>query len=67
MGASVGKRTKAEAEKEAKDRCTTYGASDCTALIAYKNQCVAYAYPKRSGEGGASFCGEGVNKVSGFD
>jgi hypothetical protein len=52
MGASVGKRTKAEAEKEAKDRCTTYGASDCMALIAYKNQCVAYAYPKKSSGGG---------------
>lgn len=52
MGASVGKRTKAEAEKEAKDRCTTYGASDCMALIAYNNQCVAYAYPKKSSGGG---------------
>lgn len=51
MGASVGKRSKSEAEKEARGRCATYGATDCSTAITYKNQCVAYADPEKGSNG----------------
>jgi hypothetical protein len=51
MGASVGKRSKSEAEKEARGRCAIYGATDCSTAITYKNQCVAYADPEKGSNG----------------
>ncbi|WP_243402633.1 DUF4189 domain-containing protein [Stenotrophomonas sp. SPM] len=52
VGAVVGMLTKSDAAKEAQDRCTSQGASDCRVLMTYKNQCAAYAYGKGSGMDG---------------
>lgn len=57
VGASVGKRSKAEAVAEAQSRCATYGAKDCTVGITYKNQCVAYADPAPGSKGLISMAG----------
>ncbi|WP_228886483.1 DUF4189 domain-containing protein [Stenotrophomonas rhizophila] len=46
-GASVGKLSKSEALNEAKARCEKYGAKDCSKGFAYKNQCVALAFPQK--------------------
>ena len=51
MGASVGKRSKREAESEALSRCATHGATDCKVSTTYKNQCVAYANPEPGSKG----------------
>ncbi len=51
VGASVGKRAKAEAIAEAQSRCAAYGAKDCTVGLTYKNQCAALVAPE-SGSGG---------------
>ncbi|PPU69033.1 DUF4189 domain-containing protein [Xanthomonas pisi] len=45
-GASVGKLSKKEAEIEALARCSEGGEKDCTIALSYRNQCVAYAFPK---------------------
>ncbi|PPU69030.1 hypothetical protein XpiCFBP4643_05640 [Xanthomonas pisi] len=52
-GSSVGKFSKAEAEREALEHCSEQGVSDCKVALTYRNQCVAFAFPL-SGKGGNS-------------
>ncbi|MGV7193808.1 DUF4189 domain-containing protein [Xanthomonas axonopodis] len=44
-GSSVGKFSKADAEREALDRCSEQGVTDCKVALSYRNQCVAFAFP----------------------
>lgn len=50
-GAGIGKLSKSEALREARENCEKYGAKDCSKGFAYKNQCVALATP-HPGSGG---------------
>lgn len=52
-GSSVGKFSKAEAEREALEHCSEQGVSDCKVALTYRNQCVAFAFPL-SGKGSNS-------------
>ncbi len=57
VGASVGKRAKAEAIAEAQSRCSAYGAGDCVVGLAYKNQCAALVAPEPGSGGKISMAG----------
>ncbi|WP_321573214.1 MULTISPECIES: DUF4189 domain-containing protein [Stenotrophomonas maltophilia group] len=61
VGASVGKRAKAEAIAEAQSRCASYGAVDCAVGLTYKNQCAALVAPE-SGSGGRISMAGGPSK-----
>lgn len=60
-GAGIGKLSKSEALKEARENCAKYGATDCSKGFAYKNQCVALATPQR-GSGGRVSVSAGGSK-----
>ncbi|MEN5204936.1 DUF4189 domain-containing protein [Stenotrophomonas sp. TWI700] len=63
-GASVGKPSKTEALKEARVRCEKYGAKDCSKGFAYKNQCVALAFPQRGVNGRISISSAGSKELA---
>ena len=63
-GASVGKLSKTEALKEARARCEKYGAKDCSKGFAYKNQCVALAFPKPGVKGRISISSAGSKEIA---
>lgn len=50
-GVSVGKKSKSEAKREAIGKCKTWGASDCSLVLAYKHQCAVIANPIDSEKG----------------
>ena len=64
VGASVGKRAKAEAVAEAQSRCAAYGAQDCAVGLTYKNQCVALAAPEPGSGGKISMAGGSSREVA---
>lgn len=59
-GASVGKRGKADASKEAEAACAKSGGQSCKVAFTFKNQCGSATVPT-SGAGGTSF-GRGESK-----
>ncbi|WP_313204295.1 DUF4189 domain-containing protein [Stenotrophomonas sp.] len=58
-GVSDGKRTKAEAEKLAVERCGSTGAKDCVVSKTYHNQCVSWLVPKDRNPNGQGAIGTG--------
>ncbi|WP_414610657.1 DUF4189 domain-containing protein [Stenotrophomonas pavanii] len=67
VGASVGKRSKAEAVAEARSRYAVYSAKDCTVGITYKYQCVAYADPALGSKGLISMAGDPTREAASTD
>ena len=64
VGATFGKRSKNEAERDALDRCRTSGSAACRVQIAYKNQCVATFFPSIPGQRGLSGSGATVEDAT---
>ncbi|QDG93753.1 DUF4189 domain-containing protein (plasmid) [Rhizobium sp. NIBRBAC000502774] len=50
-GVSSQEPSKAEAENLAMQRCASFGNTDCTIAMTYRNQCVAAVNPVRGGKG----------------
>ncbi|HIE5097089.1 DUF4189 domain-containing protein [Stenotrophomonas maltophilia] len=57
-GVSTGQRKRNGAEREALGKCASAGAKDCEVVIAYFNQCVAWAIPS----GGTGRGGSGIGR-----